>query len=220
MLLRLTQVLEAKTLTSLREIADDASLFEDGRKTAGRAARPVKNNLQLAGGARQQTAARMVETALRANAMFLSAARPKHFARILISRCETGMGYGTHIDDPVINGQRTDLSFTLFLTPPGAYDGGELVLEGHDGETAIKLEAGDLILYPTTVLHRVEPVTRGVRLAAVGWVRSLIRLDAYREILFDLDLSAQDVFDREGKSPLYDRLSKTKSNLIRLWAED
>lgn len=188
--------------------------------TAGRSMRKVQNNLQMAKGPQQDIVSKTVETALRQNPMFMAAARPKRFCRILINRFEAGMAYGTHMDDPIIDGARTDLSFTLFLSPADAYHGGELVLETADGETPVKLGAGDLVLYPATILHRVEPVRRGLRLACIGWVRSLIRQEAHREILFDLDMAARDAFDQDGTSPLYDRLLKVKGNLTRLWAED
>jgi PKHD-type hydroxylase len=161
-----------------------------------------------------------VEAALRRNDVFMAAARPKTFCRVMLSRYQRGMSYGTHTDDPLIGGSRADLSFTLFLSPPGSYEGGELVLDAVDGETAIKLDEGDLVLYPTTRLHRVLEVQSGTRLVCVGWVRSLIRLEAHREILFDMETAARAVFEREGKSGLFDQLSKVKANLTRLWAED
>ena len=109
-------------------------------------------------------------------------------------------------------------AFTLFLTPPEEYDGGALVLEGHDGETPVKLAAGSLVLYATGQTHRVDPVTRGERLAAVGWIQSQVRDPGRREILFDLDRAIADLLAREGKTPLLDTLTKTRSNLIRMWA--
>ena len=114
---------------------------------------------------------------------------------------------------------RSDLSFTLFLSPPDAYDGGELVIEGSAGEQAFKLPAGGLVLYPSSTLHRVAPVTRGERLAAVSWVQSQVRDPACREILFDLDTARRTLFQREGKSREFDLLSKSLANLLRLWAE-
>jgi PKHD-type hydroxylase len=130
------------------------------------------------------------------------------------------MAYGTHVDDALMGGMRTDISFTLFLSDPESYDGGELVTESHAGEQPFKLPAGSLVLYPSTTLHRVEPVTRGSRLAAVGWVRSLVRDPARRELLFDLDTARKALFDRDGKSPEFDLLSKCGANLLRMWAED
>lgn len=219
MILRISKVLEEPEVRALQDFAAD-NVFESGLKTAGWSARMVKDNQQLASGGAAKAVSRTVEAALRRNDVFLAAAQPKAFCRTMLSRYEEGMSYGLHMDDPLIAGSRADLSFTLFLSPPGSYEGGELVLDTADGETSIKLDEGDLVLYPTTFLHRVEKVASGTRLVCVGWIRSLIRLQAHREILFDLDSAARVVFQREGKSPLFDQLSKAKSNLLRLWAED
>lgn len=130
------------------------------------------------------------------------------------------MTYGPHVDDPLMGGRRTDLSFTLFLNDPADYSGGELVIQDMLEDCSVRLAAGELILYPSSTLHRVEPVTRGTRLAVVGWVRSFVRGTAHREILFDLELALRDVFERDGKTALFDRLVKTRTNLMRMWAED
>ena len=219
MMLRIAGAVDAPTLQSLQDIAARAA-FEPGSKTAGRSARTVKANEQAVSGPDAAEVRRTVERALRRNATFMAAAQPKAFCRVLLSRYERGMAYGTHIDDPLIGGMRADLSFTLFLSPPDAYEGGALVVEAAEGETSVKLPAGDLLLYPATSLHRVAEVAGGTRLACVGWVRSLVRLETHRDILFDLELAARAVFEREGKSPLFDRLSKVKANVVRLWAED
>ena len=115
---------------------------------------------------------------------------------------------------------RTDLSVTVFLSDPEDYDGGELVIESAAGEQDVKLAAGDAVVYPTTFLHRVAPVTKGERLAAVTWVRSLVRDAAKREMLFDLETARHALFERLGKTPELDLLAKTQSNLLRRWAED
>jgi PKHD-type hydroxylase len=119
-----------------------------------------------------------------------------------------------------MGGVRTDLSFTLFLSEPESYGGGALVMDDAYGERAIKLPAGELFLYPSTTLHRVEPVTAGARLAAVGWVRSFVRDSDRREVLFDLETALRGVHQAEGKTPLFDLLAKTRTNLLRMWAED
>jgi len=119
-----------------------------------------------------------------------------------------------------MEGRRTDLSFTLFLNDPASYDGGALVIEDTLENRSIRLKAGELILYPSGALHAVEPVTRGTRLAIVGWLRSYLRDPAQREILFDLELTLREMFERDGKSGLFDRLVKTRTNLLRLWADD
>lgn len=219
-MLQIRQVIDAATLAAAREMMEAPERFADGRATAGKSAATVKHNLQLEKGPWQDTLSRTIQRVLRTNELFKAGAMPKAFCRLIFSRYETGMSYGTHVDSPIIGNQRTDLSFTLFLSDPSSYDGGELVIERREGETAVKLEAGDLVLYPSTALHRVEPVTRGVRLACVGWVRSHIRNEAHREILFDLGLTTREIFETTGKTPQYDRLTNVKANLMRLWAED
>lgn len=219
MFLRISGALDAATVKSLRELAAGLA-FEAGSKTAGWSARTVKNNEQSVTGPGARSAWRTVEAALRRSAVFMAAAQPKAFCRIMLTRYDKGMSYGTHVDDPLIAGSRADLAFTLFLSPPDDYEGGELVVDTADGETRVKLPEGDLVLYPATSLHRVAEVHSGRRLACVGWVRSLVRLEEQREILFDLETVTRTVFEREGKSTLFDELSKIKANLTRLWAED
>ena len=194
--------------------------FVDGRLTAGWHARLVKHNLQVdAEDAILDTTRATIERALLDNELFRLAARPKQLSPVLFNQYSEGMGYGSHIDDAHMNGLRSDLSYTLFLSQPKDYEGGELVMDMTHGEQAYKLEAGDLILYPSTFLHRVEPVSRGVRLAAVGWAQSVIRRTDQREILFDLESSRLRLFQREGKTAEFDLLSKSVSNLQRMWNE-
>ena len=219
MIFRISKAIDLPTLGALEDVAG-STVFQPGSGTAGRSARTVKNNEQLANGPAARGVSRTVEAALRRNDVFMAAAQPKAFCRVMLSRYERGMSYGIHTDDPVIGGSRADLSFTLFLSPPDSYEGGELVLYAADGETSIKLDRGDLVLYPTTCLHQVREVRSGTRLVCVGWIRSLIRLQAHREILFDLETATRTVFEREGKSPLFDQLSKIKANVTTLWAED
>jgi PKHD-type hydroxylase len=209
----------AETSALLDYINANREKFSSGMKSAGWHARDVKNNEQL-GGDEASIVAEKVETALRANAVFNAAARPKSFVRILVSRYREGMEYGLHVDDALMGGTRTDMSFTLFLADPSSYDGGELVIEGNDGTSEIKLPAGSLFLYPTTALHRVAPVTRGERIAVVGWVRSFIRGAEQRETLFDLDNAIAMARAGDAARETIGRLLKVKTNLIRLWAED
>jgi PKHD-type hydroxylase len=193
--------------------------FVDGRETAGFAARLVKNNRQ-ASDRKTETVRKLVEERILGHEIFALAVRPKALTPILFSRYEPGMRYGSHVDDPLMLGLRTDVSFTLFLSEPERYDGGELVIEGASGEDAVKLAAGSLIAYPSTALHHVAEVTRGTRLAAVGWARSYIRDGARRELLFDLDTARRRLFEREGKSAEYDLVSKSLANLLRMWVDD
>lgn len=220
MRLSIAEVLSAEECRRLRERLD-ASAFVDGRRTAGWHARLVKNNLQA--DRADRTAAAICDelrAKLLAHPLFVAATRPKTFGSLLLSRYEPGMEYGRHVDDALMGGIRTDISFTLFLSDPETYEGGELVIEDSEGENAIRLPAGSLYLYPSTTLHRVEPVRSGTRLAAVGWVRSFVRDPGRREILFDLETARKQEFERNGKSETFDLLSKCFANLLRLWAED
>lgn len=211
-------VLDPHEVSALRD-AIDGLAFEDGRRSAGRYAVGVKSNEQAAETTAREAVLAKVRKALGANEVFTSIARPRKFARMLVSRYGPGMEYGTHVDDPIMKGSRTDLSFTLFLSEADSYDGGGLVMEDALEERVFRLDPGDLILYPTSALHRVEPVTRGTRIAVVGWVTSWVREAERREILHDLDVAARTIFDSQGKTPAFDRLLKAKSNLYRMWAE-
>ena len=220
MMLRIAGLLDEPGLAALQDALADPALFVDGRATAGWHARAVKRNLQARRTGPVEAAQKTIERALLAHPVFVAAARPKSIVVLRINRYEAGMTYGNHVDDALIGGVRTDLSFTLFLADPASYEGGALVIEDTFGERAVKLPAGELFLYPSTTLHRVELVTAGVRVAAFGWVRSYVRDPAQREILFDLETALRAVHDRDGKSPLFDSLAKTRTNLLRMWAED
>ncbi len=211
-------VLTPAEVVALRGAATELP-FGDGSATAGKHARLVKANDQALPGPALEAILSKIEAALAANPLFRSAARPKALTRLILSRYRTGQTYGLHVDDALMQGLRTDLSFTLFLSGPDSYTGGALIIEDHFEARAIKLKAGDLILYPSTTLHRVEPVAHGERLAVVGWVQSLIRDSGQREVLFDLDQAIETLFTSQGKTPLFDTLAKTRSNLIRMWAE-
>jgi PKHD-type hydroxylase len=212
-------VLSADEIALVRETLANAN-FEDGRETAGFAARMVKHNRQAANDGKIETVRKLVESRILDHEVFALAVRPKTLASVMFSAYEPGMRYGSHVDDALMQGVRTDVSFTLFLSEPASYDGGELVIEGASGEDAVKLEAGSLVAYPSAALHRVAEVTRGVRLAAVGWARSYIRDGARRELLFDLDTARRQMFARHGKSADYDLVSKSLANLLRMWVED
>ncbi|WP_349963437.1 Fe2+-dependent dioxygenase [Rhizobium sp. ZPR3] len=217
---RLKNVLSADELVSIGNLLDGAS-WSDGRLTAGWQAKDVKNNLQIsAEDAKLSSLTEIVSAALNRHTVFQFAARPKLFVPPLFSRYVPGMAYGDHVDDPIIRGMRTDLSLTLFLSEPESYDGGELVIETPSGSEAIKLPPGEAILYPSTMIHRVEAVTNGERLVAVTWVRSLVRDWHKREILLDLDMARQEIMHRHGKSHELDLIAKAAANLMREWADD
>jgi PKHD-type hydroxylase len=195
--------------------------FVNGKATAGFAARTVKNNRQAEGSDRSlATIRQLVAERILGNEVFRLAVRPKALSPLLFSRYESGMHYGSHVDDALMGGMRTDVAFTLFLSDPASYDGGELTIENAAGEETFKLDAGALVAYSATSLHRVADVTRGARLAAVGWARSFVRDAARRELLFDLDTARRQLFAREGKSAEFDLISKSFANLLRMWAED
>lgn len=220
MILYIHNVIDRAHLQAIFEkVQADPEAFGEGRKTAGWHAKAVKNNEQ-AQGAAAQAISDMIAKTLLAHPVFRAAAMPKQFVKILLSRYRPGMAYGTHVDDALMGGVRTDLSFTLFLADPASYEGGALIVEGNDGDTDVKLPAGSLVLYPATSLHRVDPVTRGERLAVAGWVRSYIRSHEDREILFDLENTIVALRETKVNRAIMDRLFKVRANLIRKWAED
>ncbi|MDZ7828703.1 MAG: Fe2+-dependent dioxygenase [Halofilum sp. (in: g-proteobacteria)] len=223
MILCIGEVLDDEALQRVRGELEQVE-FRDGRETAGWHARTVKRNTQASG--RDARVARLrdeIGATLERHALFNMATRPRRITPVLFSRYEPGMEYGAHVDDAVMNSPegpiRTDISFTLFLCDPDDYDGGELVTDTTAGEQSWKLPAGALVLYPSSTLHRVNPVARGQRVAAVGWVQSQVRDPAQREILFDLDTTRRRLFDEQGKTETFDTISKSLANLTRMWAE-
>jgi PKHD-type hydroxylase len=218
-ILCLQSVLPAPVLDQVRA-ALAAARFVDGATTAGWHARLVKANRQAdAADPRTAAAKTAVLDQLKSNALFQMAVRPRRMGPLLFSRYEPGMDYGTHVDDAIMGEARSDVSFTLFLSAPEDYDGGALVIESTAGEQSFKLPAGALVLYPSTTLHRVEPVTKGARLACAGWAQSLVRRPDRRELLFDLDTARMGLFRQHGKTAEFDLLSKSVANLLRDWAE-
>lgn len=219
MFLVLGEMLDQHQAAALREAAAGLD-FADGRVTAGRYARDVKRNEQAEASPECEAIIKTVEQALWKNRLFKTAARPRQLVRMLVSRYTPGMEYGLHVDDALMDGRRTDLSFTLFLSPSDSYTGGGLVIEDALEARTIRLGAGEMVLYPSNTLHRVDPVTEGERLAIVGWVTSWVRDPQRREILFDLEMTASELFASDGKTPAVDRLNKARTNLLRMWADD
>jgi len=219
MILAVADVLTPADIAAIRKVVDQAE-FVDGRSTAGWSAKLVKDNLQAADSDAVAALRAFVGTRLLAHPVFALAIRPKTIIGPHFSRYETGHAYGAHVDDALIGGVRTDVSFTLFLASPDSYDGGQLIIETSSGEEAFKLPAGSIVSYPSTTLHRVSPVTRGARLAAVGWVRSFVRDPSWRELLYDLETARRRLFEREGKTPEGDLLAKCAANLTRAWCDD
>src|SRR5262245_14969163 len=219
MILAIADVLSAADLADVRKGLATAT-FVDGKATAGWAAKLVKANQQASHGPELERVRALIESRLAEHAVFALATRPKTILGPLFSRYRPGHSYGPHVDDALIGGVRTDVAFTLFLSPPEACEGGELIIDAPAGEEAFKLGAGSVATYPATTLHRVAPVRAGERLAAVGWVRSLVREAARRELLFDLETARRRLFDREGKTAEADLLAKCAANLMRMWCED
>ena len=228
MLLAIPSLLSSDQVAEVRRLIDGGRWI-DGRSTAGKQSGLAKHNLQLAadceGGLE---AGRIVTRALSANGLFMSAALPRAMVPPLFNRYDAadGHAFGNHVDNAIrflpdgAGAIRTDLSATLFLSAPGDYDGGELVIEDSYGGHAVKLEAGDLVLYPSTSLHRVEPVTRGSRVASFFWIESRVRDDARRTILLDMDAAIRSLAQSLGD----DRaevvsLTGCYHNLLRQWAQ-
>ena len=225
MIVRIPSLLDAECLAEIRQQLKEAE-WQDGRVTAGFQSAPVKHNLQLSQSDRVARAAgELIVQALERNALFLSAALPHHLYPPLFNRYEPGMAFGAHVDNAVrqVPGTphrlRTDLSATLFLSAPEDYDGGELVIEDTYGPHEVKLAAGDMVLYPADTLHRVSPVTRGVRLAAFFWVQSMVRDDGARTLLFELDASIRGLTRAGADREALLRLTGCYHNLIRRWAD-
>jgi PKHD-type hydroxylase len=218
----LQEVLAPEDLSRVRKELSEFA-WSSGKRTAGAAARGVKENLQADGSnPRVQALEKFVADALRRHPIFEIAARPARITRLMFSRYEPGMTYGTHTDDALMGAGedklRTDLAFTIFLADRATYEGGALVVESALGEQEISLEAGDAILYPAGSIHHVAPVTEGARLAAVGWIQSYVADAAQREILFDLSVARGRLAEAGVARAEILRLDKSISNLLRMWA--
>ena len=224
MMLHVPQVLMAEQVAELRALID-AAAWEDGNATSGKQSRLAKNNLQLpeASPIAREAGARVRE-AVTKSPLFMAAALPHTVYPPLFNRYGPGQTFGDHVDNALRFQRdqniriRTDLSATLFLSDD--YEGGELVVEDTYGAHEVKLPAGDLILYPASSLHRVMPVTRGERVASFFWIQSLIRDDAKRALLFDMDVAIQTLAQDAGLgAPAIVSLTGTYQNLLRMWAE-
>ncbi|WP_425229308.1 Fe2+-dependent dioxygenase [Sphingomonas sp.] len=219
-------MLDAAAVAQVRAVID-AGPWADGNATSGAQSALAKANEQLPEDCDAARAAgAIVLDALAASPLFVAAALPLKVFPPLFNRYAGGQAFGTHVDNAIRIRRgsdfriRSDLSATLFLAHPGDYDGGELVIEGQFGEQRVKLPAGDLVVYPASSLHRVEPVTRGSRVASFFWVQSMVRDDAARRVLFELDEGVQAVAVRLGQGdPAAVKLTGVYHNLLRRWAE-
>ena len=210
--------------TEARQVRDrvQSLKFVDGSATAGVFARTVKRNEQVENSPEAQKVQDFVMQALIRSVEFERFARPRNMKPIMFSRYEPGMEYGTHVDNAVMSGRppvRSDVSLTLFLSEPDSYDGGGAHRPDHDrrgaDQAAGRLDRRLSLLQPAPR----DPVTRGVRVAAVTWVQSMIRDPACREILFDLETTRRSIFESQGKTREFDLISKSFANLMRMWAE-
>jgi PKHD-type hydroxylase len=225
MLVKIPDVLSADQLAKIRALLDAAE-WVDGNVTSGAQAAQAKRNDQLAPGSPEgKQAGEMVLDALQANSTFISAALPHRVYPPLFNRYSGGQNFGNHVDNAIrpLPGSdqriRTDVSTTLFLCEPDEYDGGELIIDDTYGAHSVKLPAGHMVVYPSSSLHRVAPVTRGARIASFFWSQSMVRDDGERTLLFELDQSIQSLYRSQPESPEIVRLTGVYHNLIRRWSQ-
>ncbi|WP_158044994.1 Fe2+-dependent dioxygenase [Skermanella pratensis] len=225
MQIHISDVLTADQVAHCRAVLESAA-WVDGRVTAGHQSARTKKNLQVPESAPELPGLRdMILRALDANPVFMSATLPERVFPPLFNRYDAGMTFGAHVDNairPLPGGGgriRTDISATLFLSGPDEYDGGELMIEDTYGAHSVKLPAGHMVVYPASSLHRVTPITRGSRWASFFWIQSIIRDDAARTTLFDLDMAINGVAADMPDHPSVVSLTNCYHNLIRRWAE-
>ncbi|KCZ53979.1 hypothetical protein HY29_02610 [Hyphomonas beringensis] len=224
MLLTLSGILNASDLEDTRDLIATLG-WRDGAETAGGMARAVKRNQQADLTSRTGKQLReQLKDKIERHPVLRAATQPRRFSKQMISKTENGGGYGFHVDNAFMGAGdsriRTDMSYTLFLSEPDTYEGGELQVELAGMTQSVKLPAGDMVLYPSTSLHRVAPVTSGTRLVCIGWIESSVRDEAVREVLFDLEnLRSGMAKKMDLQSPELLVLSKTISNLLRQFGQ-
>ena len=225
MILHIPNVLSKEQIQECKELLHDAKWI-DGKSTAGAQAVHVKNNLQLDENDSLTTYLREVITnALRVNQLFISATLANHIISPFFNKYENSGNYGNHVDNSILfdrqmqKNYRTDISCSLFFSEPDDYEGGEMVIEDTYGTHEVKLPAGDLIIYPSTSLHRVEPVTKGVRMVSFMWIQSMIRSAWKRSILFELDNNIQSLRLKYGETQEAVNLSIHYHKLMQEWSE-
>ena len=216
-------LLEQAQLEKIHQLLAEAT-FVDGKLTAGFAAARVKDNLELkADPEHMKLLIRILMASLGHNGTFRSGALPHRVADPIIARYEPGMTYGDHVDDPIMGSAsprfRTDVSMTVFLNPPEAYDGGELTVRTSFGEKRVKLPAGDAVIYPASSLHQVAPVTSGERLVALTWIQSYVRNPERRELLYELNLAREKLLREAPGEETTGYVDRSYANLLRMWAE-
>ena len=206
---------EIKTL--LKDLIISNDNWEDGKKTAGKHAAAVKNNLQLnrKSDISQKYSAFILKKIL-SNPLIKSFSLAKKIHGIMFTRSSKGMKYGRHIDNPFMSTGRADLSFTIFFNKISDYEGGELVVDDLNTENKFKLNEGEIVIYPSTYLHSVKEVENGERIVCVGWIESYVKGIEEREYLFDLDAGAKSLLAKHGRSDELDLIFKSYSNLLRI----
>ena len=206
---------ELETINKNLKIQKD--LWEDGKKTAGSYASKVKNNLQLNRNSElSKKYAELIKRKILSNQLIKSFALPKFIHGIMFTKSQKDMHYGRHVDNPFMSTGRSDLSFTISLNHQDSYEGGELLIETINSENKFKLNAGEIIIYPSTYLHSVEAIKNGERIVCVGWIESYVKSIEEREYLFDLDAGAKGLLAQYGRSDELDLIFKSYSNLLRL----
>ena len=222
MLLKIDGLLSTAEVAAIRTALADVK-FDDGRVTAGVAVRDVKKNLQVTAQEKAMEEPRKIlVAALLKNELFTQHALPRRVLPFMFNRYDPGMEYGGHVDNAIMGGgepMRADLSVTVFLTDPKDYDGGELIIHSDAEAISVKMAAGSVVVYNSTSIHRVVPVTRGSRLAGVTWVQSFVREEARRDILLDLMDLARGARTAAPGSVEAMQISKIRANLRRMWAE-
>ena len=201
----------------LKHLNKENTIWEDGKKTAGSHASMFKNNLQLNRESEiSKKLSHSITKKILSSPLIKSFALPKIVHGIMFTKSKKNMHYGRHIDNPFMSSGRSDLSFTISLTDKNKYKGGELIIEEMNSEKEFKLNAGEIIIYPSTYLHSVEEVKNGERLVCVGWIESYVKSIEEREYLFDLDAAAKSLLAKNGRSDELDLIFKSYSNLLRL----
>jgi PKHD-type hydroxylase len=222
MLLPIADVVSKEELAQLRAQLKDVK-FDEGKATAGAAVRDVKHNLQtVATDKALDEPRRLLGAALLKSELINQYALPRRLLPPMFNRYDSGMEYGGHVDNAIMGGgepMRADLSITVFLTDPADYDGGELVINTDGNPQAVKLAAGSAIVYPSTSIHKVNKITRGSRLCGVTWLQSFVRDEAQRDMLFELMQLARWARQVAPGSQEAMKVSKTRTNLMRLWSE-
>ena len=215
------QLLNAEEINFIKkELEQENQVWEDGKKTAGSPASIVKDNLQLKRTSDiSKKLSSLIKQKILNHDLIKSFSLPKRIHGIMFTKSSNNMHYGRHIDNPYMSSGRSDLSFTLSLTNKDFYKGGELIIETMNSEEKFKLNAGEIILYPSSYLHSVSEVNNGERLVCVGWIESYVKSTEKREYLFDLDAGARSLLAKHGRSDELDLIFKSYSNLLRVMGD-